>query len=323
MLIQDLPSKIIGVAIGIILHDENPLYNKGKSGGVFGTRLYEYIMNEHGGGILMQTKLERWQERQRRREIIADWKAYTKAIQAADPTKRMLMRDARQLSLTRIEDAARTNKDFDKLLVLWKEAEIIEEWRIRKQETRSTSAMLDYELPDSETIVPPPFKDIWWRQLLRGDFLDTLNDCPFHMEDFTTSRPVYIFIQELSEDQREILFYRAIRQWSPQKIAEISQQTDRNIRKVYNNMIADMRKKMYIRLRPRYIKGLALTNTQKAYMEWYWEQLSELEKGKLTRKFEEEERAKRKEAALLGGSDDSEVADGQFISKDECGLGEV
>ena len=80
---------------------------------------------------------------------------------------------------------------------------------------------------------------------------------------------------------------------------------------------------MYIRLRPRYIRGLALTNTQKAFMKWYWEQLNELEKGKLTRKFEEEKRAKRKEAALNGGDSGGEAVHEQHILKDECGLGEV
>ena len=303
VLIFDPLSKIIGVTISKLLHGANLPHNKGKSGGHFGTRLYEHIVNDLGGdGVTTTEELKKWQERKRRREIIADWKAYAKSIQAAGPTKRILMRDSRQIAISRIEDTARTQEDFDKLLILWKEREIIEEWRVTKQETRSTSVMLDYELPDSETIIPPPFKDIWWRQLLRGDFLDTLNDCPFHMEDFTTSRPVRDFVGELSDDQREILFYRAIRQWSPQKIAKIRKQTDNNIRKVYKNMIADMRKKMYIRLRPRYIEEKPLTKRQKEFCANYWEQLDELNKAKLMRKFEEEERRKKKEAAIDSGN---------------------
>lgn len=240
-------------------------------------------------------------ERQRRRKIISEWKEYAKTIREADGSKQMLMRDSRKISLARIEDAARTQGNFDNVLKIWDEMQIIEEWRLDKQETRSTDDLLDYELPDRETIIPQPLGDIWWRQLLRGDFLDSLNDCPFHMEDLTASRLINIFIKELTDDQREILFYRAIRQWSPQKIAAIRNQTDRNIRKIYANLITEMRKKMYIRLWSRYITDLPLTNNQKEFMSRYWEQLNELEKGKLTRKFEEEERLKRKEAALNGG----------------------
>jgi len=237
---------------------------------------------------------EKRRERQRRRKIIEEWNTYAKAVQSADPDKRILMRDARRIAITKIENAARTQEQFENVLIQWDNIEIIEGWRVSKQEQQSINGLLNYKLHDRDVIIPPPFGDIWWRQLLRGDFLDTLNDCPFHMEELTTSRPVRDFIMELSDDQREILFYRALRQWSPQRIAAIRKQTDRNIRKVYNNMIADMRKKMYLRLRPRYIEKLPLTKNQKKFCEDYWEQLDELDKAKMTRKFEEEERQKRK-----------------------------
>jgi len=99
-----------------------------------------------------------------------------------------------------------------------------------------------------------------------------------------------------TEDQREVLFYRAIRQWSHQHIAEIREQTDRNIRKVYANLIDDIRRKMYIRLWPKYMEKLPLTCTQREFCISYWEQLDELQKAKLARTLEELERQKRKES---------------------------
>jgi len=236
-------------------------------------------------------------ERKRRREIIADWKAAAKAIKHY-AGKDMLHRDARKIALTRIEDAARTEQDFEKVLNIWDQVAIIEQWRVRRQETQSTDKLLDYQLPDRSVVIPPPFGDIWWRQLLRGDFLDTLHDCPYQLEELTTSRPAYDFIRELSDDQREILFYWTIRQWSPQRIAEIRKQSDRNIRKVYDNMIADMQRKMYIRLWPRYSENLPLARRQRDFCERYWEQLDWFQKAKLTRKLKEDERRKRKEGRV-------------------------
>jgi len=251
-------------------------------------------MNELAGEGVAYEDDEKRRERLHRRKVIEEWSTYAKAVQAADPDKRILMRDARRIAITKIENAARTQEQFENVLIPWDNMELIEKYRIRKQEPQSINTLREYMLLERDVIIPPPFGDIWWRQLLRGDFLDTLNDCPFHIEQLTTSRPVRDFIMELSDDQREILFYWALRQWSPQRIAAIRKQTDRNIRKVYNNMIADMRKKMFIRLRPRYIEELPLTKNQIKFCKDYWEQLNELEKAKLTRKFEEEERQKRK-----------------------------
>ena len=236
-------------------------------------------------------------ERQHRRKVIADWKAAAKALKH-DAGKDMLHRDARKIALTRIEDAARTERDFQQVIHIWDQVATIEQWRVSKQETQSMDKLLYYQLPNRSVVIPPPFQDIWWRQLLRGDFLDTLHDCPYQLEELTTSRPAYDFIRELSDDQREILFYWAIRQWSPQRIAKIRHQSDRNIRKVYDNMISDMQRKMYIRLWPKYSANLPLTRRQREFCERYWEQLNWLQKAKLTRTLKEDERRKRKEGKV-------------------------
>jgi hypothetical protein len=90
---------------------------------------------------------------------------------------------------------------------------------------------------------------------------------------------VHDYTKELDEKQKEILYYRAIRQWSPQKIAIMRNQTDRNIRKVYNNMIHTIRQKLYMRLSPRYHKGLPLTNAQIKFVEIYEKQLGGTQKN--------------------------------------------
>jgi len=236
---------------------------------------------------------EKRRERQLRRKAVAYWKATAKAIKNGTG---ILQKEARHVAMTIIEDGARTMDEFKNVGYMWDEKERIERWRIDKQEQKINDAMpdnpdfIDYEIGPDQTVIPPPLDHVWWRQLLSGNFLDVIHDCPHEIQEFTSSRPVYEFTRALDESHKEILYYWAIRQWSPQRIAAHRGQTDRNVRKVYNNMIDDIRRRMYIRLHPRYSTGKPLTHTQREFCKNYWEQLDETQKSRLLRKFEEEER---------------------------------
>ena len=234
-------------------------------------------------------------ERQHRRKVIADWKAEIKAIRDADPDKKMLMREAKQVSLARIEDAARTIEQFEDVLIRWDNMKIVEDWRLAKHEEKYDDDLPDMELSDRGVVIPPPLDHVWWRQSLGGNFDDTIHDCPHELYELTSSRPVFDFTAGLDDSHGEILYYRAIRQWSPQKIAALRGQTDRNIRKVYSHMIGDMRRKMYMRLRPRYEAGEPLTHNQREFCKTYWDQLDGDQKDRLLEKMEKERSRKRKD----------------------------
>jgi len=244
---------------------------------------------------------EKRKERRHRRKVIADWKAAAKALrESGDGNKIMLLREARQESLRIIEDAARTEDDFKNVMHIWDVMAIIEHWRLDKQECKIMDALpdnpdyLDYEVTENQTIIPKPLNHEYWRQLLGGNFLDVIHDCPHELHEFTSSRAVIEYMKELDESHKEILYYWAIRYWSPQRIAALRGQTDRNIRKVYNNMIGDIRRKLYIRLFFRYIEKLPLTNAQRKFMDNYWEQLGEIQQNKLKKKIEKEKQRRKK-----------------------------
>lgn len=236
---------------------------------------------------------EKRRERQHRRKVIEDWKAEARALRDADPNKRMLLREAKREALRRREDAARTEADFENINRLWDDREIVERYRIGKNEENYDAELPDSELSDRSIIIPRPINHVWWRQMLGGNFLDVIHDCPHEIQELTSSHPVYDFTRELDESRKEILYYWAIRQWTPQKIAALRGQTDRNIRKVYNNMMEDIRRKMYIRLYPRYEEGEPLTLAQREFCKTYWERIDETQKARLTRKFEEERRKEK------------------------------
>jgi len=126
----------------------------------------------------------------------------------------------------------------------------------------------DVEITDG-AVVPEPLNHRWWRQIMQGNFLDVIFDCPYDMHELTSSRNISELVKALNDNQKEILYLRAIRQWSPQKIAAKRGQTDRNIRKVYDTLIESLRRKLYKRLLPRYEAGAPLTLAQREFVATY------------------------------------------------------
>jgi len=99
-------------------------------------------------------------------------------------------------------------------------------------------------------------------KITRRGFLDVIYDCPLEIEELTTGCPVFDLMNELDENRKEILYYWVVRQWSPQKIAAMRGQINRNIRKVYNKMIRDIRGKIFELIYPKYLAEEPLTLTQ-------------------------------------------------------------
>jgi len=193
-----------------------------------------------------------------------------------------LKRDLRRESLLRLEISARTVEDYENVVTQWDKLDKNRQRRERRHEIgRTSEEMLHWDRKNEDdetgklksgldTVIPPPFGGhIWWKQILRGDFLDVIFDYPDDIHQLTSSRNVSELVEGLRGDQKIVLYCRAIRQWSPQKIAKLRKQTDRNIRKVYDNMIKELCRELCERLYPRYLGGWPLTNAQKAFVAGY------------------------------------------------------
>lgn len=178
-----------------------------------------------------------------------------------------LKRDIRREELTRTEEAARTEKDFEELIKEWNKWDSNSERRVRYYVADIEEMTVeDIEITD-RAVIPQPLYHRWWRQMMRGKFLDVIFDCHQDIHELTSSAFISKLLESLSDNQKEILFFRVIWQWSPQKIATMREQTDRNIRKVYDTLIEGMRKKLYDRLYLRYAKNLPLTFAQNEFVE--------------------------------------------------------
>ena len=200
-------------------------------------------------------------------EVLEKWKVDAKSIKAENGD--MLQKEAREVAAERIEASARSDDEYDRVTILWDCLGIIESWRLAKAEPLRTELLTEGEFYRSDNIIPPPIKHEWWRQILSGKFLDVIFDCPHEIHELTSSAPIHDIVKALDEKQKEVLYYLAIRLWTPQRLAALRGQTDRNIRKVYAKMIEDIQEKLFGRLYLRYENYLNLTTSQVAFVEWY------------------------------------------------------
>ena len=104
---------------------------------------------------------------------------------------------------------------------------------------------------------------------MRGDFTSVIHDCPYDLHELVSSCNVSQILKKLDENRREVLYFRAVWQWSPQRLAALRGQSDRNIRKVYDTTIRKIRKELYNRLRYRYEHDMPLTEEQRVFVREY------------------------------------------------------
>ncbi|MDL2231962.1 hypothetical protein LJB89_00110 [Tyzzerella sp. OttesenSCG-928-J15] len=198
-------------------------------------------------------------------------------MEQQSPARKQLVRDAKREALKRMEEAARTIKDYERVVKKWDQLDENRERREGRNEIgRPDEEMLHWtEGEDGEirtelnTVIPRPLEHEWWRQHIQGNFLDTIFDCPFEMHELTSSPTISNLLKTLNVNQCEIMYYRVIRQYSPQRIAKLRGQSDRNIRKVYDKLIAGLRDTLNQWLSPRYDEGLPLTLRQRRFIERY------------------------------------------------------
>lgn len=152
---------------------------------------------------------------------------------------------------------------------------------------------LEWGAAPEEVIFPEPIQSVFWKQKTKGEFLDTIFDCPFEMQELVGDSDIAKAICELKDVHKEVLYYSAIRQYSNQRIACIHNQTDRNILKVKNTILKKLRKKLYVSLCERQQMNLLLNQREKEFLEKYSSvfadkrqtkpQKSDMAKGKQTK----------------------------------------
>ena len=185
-----------------------------------------------------------------------------------EPERKKLKRELRAEALARLEDAARTQRDFENVIAWWDKLDANRERRERYHElSRSGDDVpLDYGASANELFFPDTLNDVLEKQIRKGDFIDAIFYCPYDIHELVAEEYLSEILLELKEDHKELLFLWAVRLFSSTRIAAIRQQSDRNIRKIRNTMMKKIRKELLSALTDKAEKQLPMTLVEKAFL---------------------------------------------------------
>ena len=179
-----------------------------------------------------------------------------------EPERKKLKRELRAEALARLEDSARTQREFENVIAWWDRLDANRERRERYHElSRSGDDVpLDYGASANELFFPDTLNDVLEKQIRKGDFIDAIFYCPY--EEYLSK-----ILWELTEEHKELLFLCAVRLFSSIRIAKIRNQSDRNIRKVRGTMLKKIRKKLLPALLDKVEKQQPMTLLEKDFLE--------------------------------------------------------
>lgn len=162
------------------------------------------------------------------------------------PERKLLKRELRAQALKRLEDSARTLKDYENLVVWYDRLDANRQRKERYHELYRSGddVPLDYGAAEGGLYFPDTLNDVLSKLERKGDFVDSIFYCPYDIHELVTDGDISNILRELSEDSKFLMFLWALRQYSSVRIAAIRGQSDRNIRKVRNTMLKKIRKKL-------------------------------------------------------------------------------
>ena len=182
----------------------------------------------------------------------------TEEEEAAPVSEKRLKRELRAEAIRRLEEAARTEKDFLVVIEEWDKLDRNRERRERDHEILRGDVPLEYQAAPEPKLIPRWMNNPAYRQLMAGNFLDDLFDCPCEMHNLTADAFISHIVQELSWEHKEVLYFLSLRLYSTTRLAAVRGQSDRNIRKLRKTIHKKLQRQMYDHLRHKPENSLTL-----------------------------------------------------------------
>ena len=126
--------------------------------------------------------------------------------EAAPVSDKRLKREMRAEAIRRLEEAARTEKDFRAVVEESNKLDRNRERRERDHENLRGDVPLEYQAVPEPKLIPRWMNNPAYRQLMAGNFLDILFDCPYEMHNLTADAFVSRMVEELSRAQGSSIF---------------------------------------------------------------------------------------------------------------------
>ena len=200
-----------------------------------------------------------------------DGEALEEALDGRDPDD-VTLHELAAHALNRLEIEAKVTKRLDKfenVLRHWDNRDANDVRRWRKWEIGRSKTPLEFCKAEDGEVRPTPFGVMFWKQMLKGDFIEIIFNCPFEIHELVTDEELCLILKELKIDHKEILYYRAIWQYNDTKIAKIRGQSRRNISKVAHTIMKRIRKQYYDDLITRDGRKKEMTGKDRRFMNLY------------------------------------------------------
>ena len=193
----------------------------------------------------------------------------TEEEEASLTSEKRLKREIRAEAVRRLEEAARTEADFSVVIKEWDKLDQNRERRERNYEHLRGDLPLDYQAVSEPKLIPRWMNDTAYRQMMAGNFLDILFDCPYEMHNLTADTFISRMVEELSEEHKEVLYFLSLRLYSTTRLAAVRGQSDRNIRKLRKTIHKKLQRQMYDHLCGKQEHGGSLTLRERQFLEEY------------------------------------------------------
>lgn len=224
----------------------------------------------------------------------------TEEEEAAPTSEKRLKREIRAEAVRRLEEAARTEADFSVVIKEWDKLDQNRERRERNYERLRGDLPLDYQAVSEPKLIPRWMNDTAYRQIMAGNFLDILFNCPYEMHQLTADPFISRMIAELSEDHKEVLYFLSLRLWSATQLALAREQSDRNIRKLRKTIHKNLQRQMFGYLYGKRERGKSLTLRERQFIEEYSALAEEQGKDVVIRRENKTNRKKGKPPLMTG-----------------------
>ena len=217
--------------------------------------------------------------------------------EAAPTSEKRLKREIRAEALRRLEEAARTESDFLSVVDEWNKLDRNRERRERDHENLRGDVPLEFQAVPEPRIAPLWMNLPRFRQLCQGNFLDIIFSCPYELHELTANRFLSKLFFTLNDEQKEVLYYLFVKQYSTTRLAAIRGQSDRNIRKLRLTIHKKLQRAFYQHLQEKQEAGGSLTLREQEFFRVFGELLQTMGKNAVIRP-ENKTKPRKKKAAL-------------------------
>ena len=231
------------------------------------------------------------------RDYAAELEDEDEEDEAAPKSDKRLKREIRAEALRRLEEAARTESDFLTVVDEWNKLDRNRERRERDHENLRGDVPLEFQAVPDPKIAPLWMNLPRFRQLCQGNFLDIIFSCPYELHQLTSNRFLSKLFFALSDEQKEVLYYLFVKQYSTTRLAAIRGQSDRNIRKLRMTIQKKLQRRMYEHLSEKLEKDYSITLREREFVEEYEALLQTMGKDAVIRR-ENKTKPRKKKTVL-------------------------